>query len=229
MEDPQQHNLTKNDTASYGSADFDPAVYSDGDCDPNVPGSLDLSPAKQPPQGDDAFKNFILTYSVVKYKPGTRAANKKAYWQQRTAPGLKESEIQKKMGSIAEKEEAVYPDSWLFFNHNAEFIQLYASQCITLVKHLPAAYAALNRGDTSYVAIVGQSKSQRITLEVNEYKEKMYLRMKKCFKPNGREDDPGQEWLHTSSNVSFHPKLDNPQALLNFVLSSSSSSLSCNQ
>ena len=219
MEDPQQHNLTENDAASYGSADFDPAVYSDGHCDPNVSGSLDTSAKQTKPQGD-AFKNYFLTYGIVKYKPGTSAANKKANWQQRTASGLKGPEAKKKKtDSNDEKEEAVYPDSWLFCNLNLDSIQLYASQCITLVKHLPAAYDAFNKGDTSYVAIIGQSKSQRITLEINEYKEKMYLRMKKYFKPAGKEDDPMQDWLHTSSNVSFNPDLDNPHALLNFVMS----------
>ena len=48
MDDQQQHNLTENDAASYGSAALDPAVYSDGNLDPNVSGSLDSSSAKQP-------------------------------------------------------------------------------------------------------------------------------------------------------------------------------------
>ena len=223
MDDQQQHNLTENDAASYGSAALDPAVYSDGNLDPNVSGSLDSSSAKQPHSQGDVFRNYMLTYGVVKYKPGTSAANKKANWQQRIASGLKGPETKKrKIDSSDEKEEAVYPDSWVFFNLNLASIQLYASQCITLVKHLPAAYAAFNKGDTSYVAIVGQGKTQRITLEVNEYKEKMYIRMKKYFKPDGTEDDPMQDWLYTSSIVSFDPELDNPQALLNFVLTSSS-------
>ena len=64
MEDPQQHNLTENDAASYGSADFDPAVYSDGHCDPNVSGSLDTS-AKQPkPKGDVFFTTVLVACSV---------------------------------------------------------------------------------------------------------------------------------------------------------------------
>ena len=223
MEDQQQHNLTENDAASYGSAALDPAVYSDGNLDPNVSGSLDSSSTKQPHSQGDVFRNYMLTYGVVKYKPGTSAANKKANWQQRIASGLKGPETKKrKIDSSDEKEEAVYPDSWVFFNLNLASIQLYASQCITLVKHLPAAYAAFNKGDTSYVAIVGQGKTQRITLEVNEYKEKMYIRMKKYFKPDGTEDDPMQDWLYTGSIVSFDPELDNPHALLNFVLTSSS-------
>ena len=111
------------------------------------------------------------------------------------------------------------PEHFNIFNYSgARPIQLYRNQMVKLTRLLPVAYQAFKQGDTSFSAEVVKNKSQLITLEVSDYKDKTYLFLKKRFKPPETVDDPNQEWIHTKSNVSFHPDVDDASRLIKFVL-----------
>ena len=96
-------------------------------------------------------------------------------------------------------------------------IQLYRSELVKLAQLLPKAYLAYKEADSSFCLEIKATKSERVTLEVSQYNEKMYLFLKKSFKPQDKVDDPDQEWIHTKSNVSFDPDKDNASQLLKYA------------
>jgi len=123
-----------------------------------------------------------------------------------------------KVKSLSEEKKEI-PQHFLLFNlSGARPIQLYPKQMLEFLRQLPKAHAAVREGDTSYKVDIAKSRTQLIFLEVSEYKDKMYLFLKKMFKPEELADDPDQCWLYTRSNVSFDPKMDQPTHLLKFIL-----------
>ena len=120
--------------------------------------------------------------------------------------------------TVSEEKKKI-PKHFLLFNMSgARPIQLYPKQMLEVLRQLPKAYTAVGEGDTSYKVTIVQSKTQMIFLEVSEYKDRMYLFLKKMFKPEEMANDPDQCWLYTRSNVSFDPKMDQPTHLLKFIL-----------
>jgi len=120
--------------------------------------------------------------------------------------------------SLGEEKKKV-PKHFLLFNlSGARPIQLYPKQMLEVIRQLPKAYAAVREGDTSYKVDIAKSKTQLIFLEVNEYRDRIYLFLKKMFKPEDLADDPEQCWIYTRSNISFDPEMDQPMHLLKFIL-----------
>lgn len=154
-----------------------------------------------------------LTYGYVRFKPGSTPAERKTIWQLKKAQEGQEVNDGKSTPQII-------PDTWNFYNMNMSSpIQLYGRQVLTLIKHLTEAYEQLQMGNVGYICVIGESKTQRITLEVDVYNEEIYLYLKKAFKM----DENDTEWIPIHrSNVSFHPEKDDPQELADFVLSCAS-------
>ena len=116
------------------------------------------------------------------------------------------------------QEDKIIPEHFLICNSSgARPIQLYRRLIMRLLHQLPKAYQAFREGDTSYCIDIATTKTQRITLEVNDYNEKTYLFLKKSFKPEDKADDPNQEWIYTKSNVSFNPDKDDVNEMILFV------------
>jgi hypothetical protein len=101
---------------------------------------------------------------------------------------------------------------------------------------LPEAYHAYQLlGDTSYKEIISENKTQLLVLEINpvvvnnkgdnsnntNISTQLVLSLKKYYKPEDKADDEDQDWLPTSNSVPFDPELDNPDALLEYILVSS--------
>lgn len=111
-----------------------------------------------------------------------------------------------------------------FYFHNrnlTDAIWLYGNQVTSLVDELPKAYSAYFDRDLAYRFELVKSKGQLVTLEVSLYNERIYLFMKKYFKPRlpaSNEIDEASEWLPTPAVISFDPAKDKPLALLKFAL-----------
>ena len=104
-----------------------------------------------------------------------------------------------------------------FYIHNKKLdrpIRLYPTEIISLIQHLPKAYAALNNGNTSYHQTMSKAKAQLVTLEVSMYRERYYLFLKKYFK----ESPDSVKWSPCKGAVMFDPQYDDPDNLLEFVL-----------
>ena len=115
-------------------------------------------------------------------------------------------------------EDKIIPEHFLICNSSgARPIQLYRRQLMELFQKLPKAYQAFREGDTSYCIDIATTKTQRVTLEVSDYNDKIYLFLKKSFKPEDKVDDPDQEWIHTKSNVSFNPDKDDVNEMILFA------------
>jgi len=110
------------------------------------------------------------------------------------------------------------PEHFEIYNSSgARPIHLYRSELVKLAQLLPKAYLAYKEADSSFCSEIKATKSERVTLEVSQYNEKMYLFLKKSFKPRDKVDDPDQEWIHTKSNVAFDPDKDNASQLLKYA------------
>lgn len=166
-------------------------------------------PAKQPQKR----KVYRLSDGFVRFKPGASSIERKSYWKTREAQEQGNSELK-------DKTKPPIPDTWEFFNSRlaGKSIQMYASQVLTLIELLPSAYMAFENGDTTFFKVIAENKTQRLSLEIYIYKDKRYLSMRKYFKPEDKADDPNQGWLPTGSNISFHPNQDDPEYLLDFIL-----------
>ena len=159
---------------------------------------LARTPYGKPQLRDDPYK-FPLAQGYITYKR----------WRQGGLVNDKSQDSNPKRN---------FANSFLWYNRKlCRPIQLYSSQMLSLVEHLPEAFKACNASDTSYCAVITQNKVRRITLEVNLYKEKSYLFLKMCYKPAEKADDPKQDWIYTSSVVSLSPSQDDPSALVDFV------------
>jgi hypothetical protein len=158
---------------------------------------------------------FTLSHGVIRFNPGSTSEEKMSIRQQHRE--MEESGLKRDIAKII-------PDTWLFFNQQlfGKPIQLYGSQALKLCQLLPAAYAAWHNEDTTYYEIVGQTKTQFTTLEVNIFKEKMNVTLKKCFKPDDKADDPNQDWIPSGHFVNFDPDEDDPNEMMDFILMSSS-------
>lgn len=111
-------------------------------------------------------------------------------------------------------------DYFLFCKHyKVAPIRLYRKQMLEFVQELPKAFDAVVNGHSGYCWVVFNNKTNRITLEVNEYDGQYFLFLKKSFKPEDKAEDPNQDWIYTKSNVQLDPRLDNVYALEEFVLS----------
>ena len=130
-------------------------------------------------------KLFTLRYGFVQYVPGSADNEKNLYGYFQI-----------------HKPRSIHP------------LRLYTNQMIRLAQELHEGYKALAKKDFGYHSYIVNKDNLRIFLELNEYKEKVTLQIKKCFKTD---DDP--EWHYTNSNVQFDPQVDNPDDLLEFVLS----------
>jgi len=179
---------------------------------PNVGVSTESVPTKGPPAKKAKSKIFLLSRGYIRFKPGSTGAEKMQIRQQRekAAPDMKD------------KVQKIIPDTWLFFNDMlmGKAIGLYGNQALRLFKNLPFAYKAFLEQDTSYYFVVDETKTQKLTLEVYTYKDKLHLSMKKMFKPDDKADDPDQEWIPTGHFVSFDPLEDDPDEMKDFVLMS---------
>jgi len=183
--------------------------------DEDIFDSVCPDPPAAPPKVSKFYK---LANGYVRFKPGATYAERQLYWQRiKMNPQLKE------------RLPRPPSDCWLFYNKNllGKAIQLYASQVGRLAELLPEAYVALLGEDTTYLEIISESKTQRLTLEVGYYKMKevslIQLAMKKYYKPENKAEDEEQDWLPTSSHVKFDPQQDDPDGLLEYILSTSES------
>lgn len=165
----------------------------------------------QPPAKKAKFKCLILSKGYIRFKPGSTSAEKMKIRQLRDQAKPDEKD----------KVPKIIPDTWHFTNEKlmGKSIQLYGSQATNLIKRLPDAYKAFLHGDTSYYLVLDETKTQKLTLEVYTYNDKIELSMKKLFKPDDKADDPDQDWIHTGHFVSFDPLEDDPDEMLEFVLS----------
>jgi len=118
---------------------------------------------------------------------------------------------------------------WFHSRRMQDPILLYGNQVARLIDELPTAYAAVENKQQDYVFLLSESKFNKITLEVSLYRDKYYLFLKKYFKgtPGHRrarlsaaaaDDQERSTWL-TLSAVGFDPVKDDPEAILDFVLS----------
>ena len=113
--------------------------------------------------------------------------------------------------------------AFLFYNHNLnEPIKLYGNQVTRLIKQLPVAYHAVKNGSPDYCYALVDTKRSRITLETSLFKERHYLFLKKYFRvtwPTMQITEEQDKWIPTKSALCFNPAQDDPDAILNFVLS----------
>jgi len=165
-----------------------------------------------PPPKPTVSKFYRMAKGYVRYKPGATYEERRLYWQRvQWNPKLKDET--KRPAS----------DCWLFFNKNlmGKAMHLFASQAIKLAELLPQGFDALQQQDTSFCATVSESKTQRLTLEVHTYKDNLQLSLRKYYKPEDKADDEEQDWIITGSHMTFDPELDDPEALLDYVLATS--------
>ena len=178
----------------------------------------DTAKSYKPKENKKDKKIHFLANGYVTYKVGSSAAERKAAWQHRQQQLALEEDCPelKHVGDSSDKAPQVYSDTWLFYNTNLGLpIQLYAKQVGNLIRALPEAYAALAQDYVGWLRIVGEGKTQLVYLKVEEYKEQIYLFLKKDFKRN----ETDTEWTSMpSSNVSFDPAMDDPAELLAFML-----------
>ena len=115
-----------------------------------------------------------------------------------------------------------------FVNKNlTKPIYLFGNQVVRLIKELPTAYLALQKADLCYRSVVCENKDNLVTLEVNQWKGKTYLALKKYFKASKEarasltvnQEIDENAWIPTKSSLSLDPVEDDPNAMLEFVMS----------
>jgi hypothetical protein len=144
-----------------------------------------------------------------------------------TVPGGEEREEgEDALASAAVKKSNRSQAFWFHSRRLQDPILLYGNQVARLIDELPAAYAAVEKKQQDYVFLLSESQFNKITLEVSLYRDKYYLFLKKYFKgtPGHRRSNPSAvaadraTWLALSA-VGFDPVKDDPEAILDFVLS----------
>jgi hypothetical protein len=172
-------------------------------------------------------KIFRLNKGYIRFKPGAPYEERRLYWQRIQCNPLLKEKLKKPAS-----------DCWMFYNRKflSKGMSLYGSQVNKLMEVLPEAYHAYQLlGDTSYREIISENKTQLLVLEINpvavnntnddpnsiHVSSQLVLALKKYYKPEDKADDEDQDWLPTSNSVPFDPELDDPDALLNYILTSS--------
>jgi hypothetical protein len=172
-------------------------------------------------------KIFHLNKGYIRFKPGAPYEERRLYWQRIQCNPLLKEKLKKPAA-----------DCWMFYNKKflSKGLPLYGSQVNKLMEVLPEAYHAYQLlGDTSYKEIISENKTQLLVLEINpvvvnnkgdnsnntNISTQLVLSLKKYYKPEDKADDEDQDWLPTSNSVPFDPELDNPDALLEYILVSS--------
>lgn len=153
---------------------------------------------------------FKMAKGYVRYQPGSTPDERRQYWERvKYNPKLKDDPSKRPIS-----------DCWLFYNRQflGRGMQLYAGQITAVVELLPAAFEAALKQDTSYFEVVTSSKTNRLTLEVFYYKDKLTLALKKYYIPADKVDDEMQEWVPVSNYFPFDPEKDDPIALLEYIL-----------
>lgn len=190
----------------------------DGELDDSASNTNTAATTKKP-----SSKIFRLHKGYIRFKPGAPYEERRLYWQRiQYNPLLKEK--LKKPAS----------DCWMFYNKRflSKGMALYGSQVDKLMEVLPEAYHAYQLlGDTSYREIISETKTQLLVLEINpvtvkngpnsiDVSSQLVLSLKKYYKPEDKAEDEDQDWLPTSNSVPFDPELDDPDALLEYILTS---------
>jgi len=202
------------ETLAHATATVAAMTLNPTDTDDELPGAKTLATTVSAPKQS---KFHRLAHGYVRFKQGAPYEEKRLYWQRiQSNPALKE------------KLKRPDSDCWLFTNKHllGRAFQLYGSQVSKLVDLLPEAYEALLEGDASFQAIVSETRTQRLTLEVNRssYTSDHYTLMvvlKKYYKPDHLADDEEQDWLRTSAQIQFEPEQDDPDELLDYMLRTS--------
>ena len=113
-------------------------------------------------------------------------------------------------------------------------IGLYPNQITRLIHELPNAYQAQQAG-LYYKFVVAKNTQHLVALETSHFNGKVYLFLKKYFNPNAKKQQEGNEsapappttefqgneeekWYPTRSVITLDPARDDPEELLEFVL-----------
>ena len=131
-----------------------------------------------------------------------------------------------------EKKEA--PQYYMIGRQLPLAIGLYPNQITRLIHELPNAYQA-QRAGLYYKFEVAKNTQHLVVLETSHFNGKVYLFLKKYFNPNAKKQheenesapaaptpefqgNEGEKWYPTRSVVTLDPARDDPEDLLEFVL-----------
>lgn len=119
-------------------------------------------------------------------------------------------------------------------NHNlADPIRLFGNQMSRWIAELPNAFQAAKMDNLGYRFVLVENKRNLVTMETSLFKDKTYLFLKRYFKstnyprwtrgPRSPHDDSSakaepQDWTPTKSSLCLDPLQDDPEAILDFVL-----------
>ena len=168
-----------------------------------------------------------MAYTYVHYKPIAVSAAKTTEPQPEGSfsPEDVEEEPAKEENGGAAAKQRTSAAFWFINRRCTRPIMLFGNQMFDLADELPNAYEAYQRGDTNYRFVLSENKDNLTTLEVFSYNGRLHLSMKKYFKarlgsqmanPFQTTDENG--WIPTRSYASFDPARDDPQDLIDFVV-----------